>query len=72
MGTRSHVGTGLGNAASINSAPHGAGWKGSRRAARERFTVEQLAEAMAGIEWRAENAAVPDEIPGRTGTSTRS
>jgi tRNA-splicing ligase RtcB len=65
MGTRSYVVTGLGNPASFHSAPHGAGRNFSRRAARERFTVEQLTEAMAGIEWRAENArAFLDEIPG--------
>ncbi|MEJ3652565.1 RtcB family protein [Actinomycetes bacterium KLBMP 9759] len=64
MGTRSYVVTGLGNPASFNSAPHGAGRNFSRRAARDRFTVEQLAEAMQGIEWRAENAdAFLDEIP---------
>jgi tRNA-splicing ligase RtcB len=60
MGTRSYVVTGLGNAASFNSARNF-----SRRAARQRFNVAQLAEAMAGIEWRAENAdAFLDEIPG--------
>ncbi|OZM79107.1 RtcB family protein [Pseudonocardia sp. MH-G8] len=65
MGTRSYVVSGLGNAASFHSAPHGAGRSFSRRAARERFTVAQLTEAMAGIEWRAENAeAFLDEIPG--------
>jgi tRNA-splicing ligase RtcB (3'-phosphate/5'-hydroxy nucleic acid ligase) len=65
MGTRSYVVTGLGNPASFHSAPHGAGRNFSRRAARERFTVEQLAAAMSGIEWRAENAeAFLDEIPG--------
>ena len=65
MGTRSYVVTGLGNPASFHSAPHGAGRNFSRRAARERFTVAQLAEAMAGIEWRAEKAeAFLDEIPG--------
>jgi hypothetical protein len=43
---------------------YGAGRNFSRRAARERFTVEQLAEAMRGIEWRATNAeAFLDEIP---------
>lgn len=65
MGTRSYVVTGRGNAASFHSAPHGAGRNFSRRAARERFTVEQLAEAMRGIEWRAEDAETfLDEIPG--------
>jgi tRNA-splicing ligase RtcB len=65
MGTRSYVVRGLGNPASFRSAPHGAGRSFSRRAARRRFTVEQLAEAMAGIEWRSTNAeAFLDEIPG--------
>lgn len=65
MGTRSYVVTGLGNPTAFHSAPHGAGRSFSRRAARERFTVEQLAEAMTGIEWRSENAdAFLDEIPG--------
>jgi tRNA-splicing ligase RtcB (3'-phosphate/5'-hydroxy nucleic acid ligase) len=65
MGTRSYVVTGLGNPASFHSAPHGAGRAFSRRAARSRFTVEELAEAMRGIEWRAEDTATfLDEIPG--------
>jgi tRNA-splicing ligase RtcB (3'-phosphate/5'-hydroxy nucleic acid ligase) len=64
MGTCSYVVTGMGNPASFHSAPHGAGRNFSRRAARERFTVAQLAEAMAGIEWREANAeAFLDEIP---------
>lgn len=47
------------------SQQHGAGRNFSRRAARQRFTVAQLTEAMTGIEWRAENAeAFLDEIPG--------
>jgi len=65
MGTRSYVVRGLGNPTSFRSAPHGAGRNFSRRAARQRFTVEQLADAMAGIEWRSTNAeAFLDEIPG--------
>jgi len=65
MGTRSYVVRGLGNPESFRSAPHGAGRNFSRRAARQRFTVEQLADAMAGIEWRSTNAeAFLDEIPG--------
>lgn len=65
MGTRSYVVEGLGNPASFNSAPHGAGRNFSRTEARRRFTVEQLNEAMVGIEWRSENAAAfLDEIPG--------
>lgn len=65
MGTRSYVVTGKGNRAAFNSAPHGAGRNFSRTEARKRFTAADLAEAMAGIEWRAENAeAFVDEIPG--------
>lgn len=65
MGTCSYVVTGKGNRASFNSAPHGAGRNFSRTEARKRFTVEQLAEAMKGIEWREGNAeAFLDEIPG--------
>lgn len=65
MGTRSYVVTGLGNPEAFHSAPHGAGRAFSRRAARSRFTVAELAEAMRGIEWRAEDAATfLDEIPG--------
>jgi tRNA-splicing ligase RtcB len=65
MGTRSYVVRGLGNKASFCSAPHGAGRNFSRTEARKRFTVDQLTDAMKGIEWRAENAeAFLDEIPG--------
>jgi len=65
MGTRSYVVTGKGNKASFNSAPHGAGRNFSRTEARKRFTVDQLNDAMKGIEWRADNAeAFLDEIPG--------
>ncbi|WP_028926720.1 RtcB family protein [Pseudonocardia acaciae] len=65
MGTRSYVVTGKGNRPSFHSAPHGAGRNFSRTEARRRFTVDQLAEAMAGIEWRRDNAnAFLDEIPG--------
>lgn len=65
MGTSSYVVTGKGNKASFNSAPHGAGRNFSRTEARKRFTIEQLNEAMKGIEWRADNAKeFLDEIPG--------
>jgi tRNA-splicing ligase RtcB (3'-phosphate/5'-hydroxy nucleic acid ligase) len=65
MGTRSYVVTGKGNPAAFRSAPHGAGRNFSRTEARRRFTVAQLSEAMAGIEWRSDNAeAFLDEIPG--------
>lgn len=65
MGTRSYVVTGKGNPASFNSAPHGAGRNFSRNEARKRFTADDLAKAMEGIEWRADIAdKLIDEIPG--------
>lgn len=63
MGTRSYVVEGLGNAMSLRSAPHGAGRRLSRSAARRRFTHEELREAMQGIEYRDTDAFL-DEIPG--------
>jgi tRNA-splicing ligase RtcB len=62
MGTASYVVVGKGNPVSLNSSPHGAGRNFSRSAARKRFTVEQLREAMTGIEYR-DTAAFIDEIP---------
>lgn len=62
MGTASYVVEGLGNPVSLNSSPHGAGRSYSRSAARRSFTVEQLREAMAGIEYR-DTEAFLDEIP---------
>lgn len=65
MGTRSYVVTGLGNEASFNSAPHGAGRNFSRKEARRRFTAVDLAETMQGVEWRSDIAEeLVDEIPG--------
>ena len=62
MGTASYVVEGKGYAPSLNSSPHGAGRVHSRRSARKTFTVEQLREAMAGIEYRDTDAFI-DEIP---------
>lgn len=62
MGTRSYVVSGLGNAVSLHSAPHGAGRQFSRSAARKRFTHAELQAAMTGIEFR-DTAAFLDEIP---------
>lgn len=62
MGARSYVVVGKGNALALNSAPHGAGRVHSRSAARRTFTIDQLREAMAGIEYR-DTAAFLDEIP---------
>ncbi len=62
MGTASYVVDGKGFAPSLNSSPHGAGRAYSRSKARKTFTVEQLREAMAGIEYR-DTEAFLDEIP---------
>jgi tRNA-splicing ligase RtcB (3'-phosphate/5'-hydroxy nucleic acid ligase) len=62
MGTRSYVVTGLGNKAGLCSAPHGAGRRFSRAEARRRFTGDDLAVAMQGIEYRHGDAWI-DEIP---------
>ncbi|WP_307038042.1 RtcB family protein [Arthrobacter sp. B3I4] len=62
MGTASYVVVGLGNRASLNSSPHGAGREYSRTAARKRFSLAQLKAAMEGIEFRAREAFI-DEIP---------
>ena len=63
MGTASYVVEGLGHPVSLSSSPHGAGRAFSRSAARKRFSVEDLREAMVGIEFRDTEAFV-DEIPG--------
>jgi len=62
MGTRSYIVTGRGNKAGLCSAPHGAGRRFSRTEARRRFSTEDLAQAMQGIEYRHGDAWV-DEIP---------
>ena len=62
MGAASYVVVGKGNRLALNSSPHGAGRNYSRSAARKTFTVEQLREAMAGIEYRDTDAFL-DEIP---------
>ncbi|MFC8718226.1 RtcB family protein [Kitasatospora sp. NPDC057198] len=63
MGTGSYIVKGLGNAASFNSASHGAGRKMSRSAAKKRFTTEDLVAQTAGVECRKDSGVV-DEIPG--------
>ncbi len=62
MGTASYVVSGLGNRLALDSAPHGAGRVHSRSSARRTFTLEQLRESMAGVEFRATEAFI-DEIP---------
>ncbi|MFF4345373.1 RtcB family protein [Kitasatospora sp. NPDC001540] len=63
MGTGSYIVKGLGNAASFNSASHGAGRKMSRNAAKKRFTTADLVAQTAGVECRKDSGVV-DEIPG--------
>ncbi|MGB3301195.1 RtcB family protein [Gordonia sp. (in: high G+C Gram-positive bacteria)] len=62
MGTRSYVVRGKGSKAGLDSAPHGAGRRFSRTEARRRFTADDLAARMVGIEYRHSEAWV-DEIP---------
>ncbi|MFI9297481.1 RtcB family protein [Streptomyces gardneri] len=63
MGTGSYIVKGLGNAASFNSASHGAGRRMSRSAAKKRFTARDLEEQTRGVECRKDSGVV-DEIPG--------
>ena len=63
MGTRSYVVRGLGNKRSFNSAPHGAGRRLSRGAARRQFSMEDFDRDMAGIEVDRSEAFL-DELPG--------
>ena len=63
MGTRSYIVTGLQNAMAFNSAPHGAGRRMSRTAARKQYTMSDLDTAMRGIEFRRSSVLL-DEIPG--------
>jgi tRNA-splicing ligase RtcB len=63
MGTESYIVRGLGNAASFNSASHGAGRRMSRSAAKRKFGVRDLEEQTRGVECRKDSGVV-DEIPG--------
>ena len=62
MGTRSYIVTGLEHPLAFNSAPHGAGRRMSRTAARKQFTMQDLDRAMRGIEFRRSSVLL-DEIP---------
>ncbi|MEU4212794.1 RtcB family protein [Streptomyces sp. NPDC026206] len=62
MGTGSYIVRGLGNAASFNSASHGAGRRMSRNQAKKRFSERDLAEQTQGVECRKDRGVV-DEIP---------
>lgn len=63
MGTGSYIVKGLGNAASFNSASHGAYRKMSRNQAKKRFSTRDLEEQTRGVECRKDSGVV-DEIPG--------
>ena len=63
MGTRSYIVSGLGHPMAFNSAPHGAGRRMSRTAARKQFTMGDMDQAMRGIEFRRSSVLL-DEIPG--------
>ena len=62
MGTASYVVEGKGYPGGLMSAPHGAGRRFSRTEARRRFTVDDLAARMEGIEYRPGEGFI-DEIP---------
>jgi tRNA-splicing ligase RtcB (3'-phosphate/5'-hydroxy nucleic acid ligase) len=62
MGTRSYIVSGLENAFSFNSAPHGAGRRFSRSEAKRRFNMDDLEKAMGDISFRHSKSLI-DEIP---------
>jgi tRNA-splicing ligase RtcB (3'-phosphate/5'-hydroxy nucleic acid ligase) len=62
MGTRSYIVSGLGNRMSFMSAPHGAGRRMSRGAAKRAFTMKDFDTAMSGIEHRRSDVLI-DELP---------
>ena len=62
MGTRSYIVTGLEHPMAFRSAPHGAGRRLSRTAARKQYTMSDLDNAMRGIEFRRSSVLL-DEIP---------
>lgn len=62
MGTRSYIVTGLEHPMAFSSAPHGAGRRLSRTAARKQYTMSDLDTAMRGIEFRRSTVLL-DEIP---------
>jgi RNA-splicing ligase RtcB len=64
MGTRSYIVRGKGSAASWTSCSHGAGRRHSRTQAKKLYGAADLAEAMAGKVWQADQAdRLVDEIP---------
>jgi tRNA-splicing ligase RtcB len=64
MGDKSYVVMGLGNKKGLYSAPHGAGRAMSRGEARKKFTTDDLAASMVGIDYRDDVAdKLLDEHP---------
>jgi tRNA-splicing ligase RtcB len=63
MGTRSYIVVGKEHPMSFHSAPHGAGRRYSRTKARALFNMDDLKQAMAGIDYRHSRELL-DEIPG--------
>jgi tRNA-splicing ligase RtcB len=63
MGARSYIVRGKGNPESFHSCSHGAGRAMSRAEAKRRFTVDDHAQATAGIECRKDPDVI-DETPG--------
>jgi tRNA-splicing ligase RtcB len=62
MGTRSYIVTGLEHPMAFRSAPHGAGRRLSRTAARKQYSMGDMDAAMKGIEYRRSSVLL-DEIP---------
>ena len=63
MGAKSYIVRGKGNADSFHSCSHGAGRTMSRKEAKATFTVEDHAQATAGVECRKDRHVL-DETPG--------
>jgi tRNA-splicing ligase RtcB len=62
MGTRSYIVSGLENTMAYHSAPHGAGRRLSRSAAKKQFTLADLEAQMGNIVYKHSDAFI-DEIP---------
>jgi len=62
MGTRSYIVQGRGNALSFHSCSHGAGRSMSRTEAKRRFTLDDHAKAVSGVECRLDEGVI-DETP---------
>src|SRR4029079_132308 len=62
MGTKSYIVRGLGNAASFESASHGAGRRMSRSEAKRRFTLADVRQQTEGVECRKDPGII-DEAP---------